>query len=172
MISIIAAIAENGVIGRDNTLPWKLPADLQYFKKITMGHTIIMGRKNHEDIGRPLPGRQNIILTRDSTYQAQGCTVVHSVDQAVACAEDEEVFIIGGAEIYRLFLPRADRLYITHIHQAVDGNVTFPDYDSREWKLVSNEPHQPDENNPMSYSFCVYERISGQKIKKAHRVRH
>jgi dihydrofolate reductase len=165
MISIIAAIAENGVIGRDNTLPWKLPADLQYFKKITMGHPIIMGRKNHEDIGRPLPGRQNIILTRDSTYQANGCTVVNSVEQAVHAAEQEEIFIIGGAEIYRLFLPVADRLYITQIHQEVEGNVYFPKFDLKDWRLVSSEEHLADESNPMDYSFIVYDR--SKKIKKA-----
>ena len=158
MISIIAAIAENGVIGRDNTLPWKLPADLQYFKKVTMGHPIIMGRKNYEDIGRPLPGRQNIILTRDKTYRAEGCTVVHSLEEAIECAKNKEMFIVGGSEIYRLFLPHADRMYITHIHEPVEGNVLFPEYENSEWKQISNEPHQADEKNSMAYTFCVYER--------------
>lgn len=159
IISLIAAIADNGVIGRDNTLPWHLPADLKYFKRVTLGHPIIMGRKNYADIGRPLPGRHNIILSRDLSYQAEGCTVVHSEDEALAAAGDaDEVFVIGGAEIYRIFLPLANRLLITQVHIDADGDVRFPAYDRSEWTLESQQDFTADDVNGLDYSFLVYRR--------------
>ena len=159
-ISLIAAIADNGVIGRDNTLPWHLPADLRYFKKITMGHPIIMGRKNYADIGRPLPGRINIVLTRDTSFRAEGCIVVHNKRAALeAVGNNEEVFVIGGAEIYRLFLPDADRLFITQVHIEATGDIRFPDYDKSDWLLVSQEHHNADESNKVEYSFLIFRRV-------------
>ena len=157
IISLIAAIADNGVIGRDNTLPWHLPADLKYFKQVTLGHPIIMGRKNHTDIGRPLPGRHNIILSRDLAYRAEGCTVVHSTEEALAAAEgSDEVFVIGGAEIYRLFLPLADRLLITQVHIDAEGDIRFPAYEHSDWTLESQQDFAADEVNLLDYSFLVY----------------
>ncbi len=161
MISIIAAVADNGVIGRDNTLPWHLPADLQYFKAVTLGHPIIMGRKNYEDIGKPLPGRLNIIITRDPSYTAAGCVVVNSVEAAISTANgDEEIFIIGGAEIYRLFLPLAGKLYLTEVHTNAEGDITFPDFDKKEWDQTGREDHDADDRNPHPYSFVVYSKLN------------
>ncbi len=142
-ISIIAAMAENGVIGRDGQLPWHLKADLQRFKRLTMGHTIIMGRKTWESIGRPLPGRRMVVVTRQNGYQAEGVQVAASLDDALALARlagDEEAFIIGGAEIYRLALPLADRLYLTRVLAPVEGDTTFPEFDASHWRLVESEP--------------------------------
>lgn len=159
IISLIAAIADNGVIGRDNTLPWHLPADLKYFKQVTLGHPIIMGRKNYADIGRPLPGRHNIILSRDLSYQAEGCTVVHSKEEALVAAGDaDEVFVIGGAEIYRLFLPLANRILITQVHIDAEGDIRFPGYDRSEWTLESQQDFTADDVNSLDYSFLVYRR--------------
>ncbi|MCG6976504.1 MAG: dihydrofolate reductase [Acidiferrobacterales bacterium] len=161
IISLIAAIADNGVIGRDNTLPWHLPADLKYFKKVTMGHPIIMGRKNFADIGRPLPGRHNIILSRDLSFNADGCTVAHNPKEALAAAGDaKEVFVIGGAEVYRIFLPLADRLLITQVHINADGDIRFPDYDQHEWVLEGQQDFAADDINKLDYSFLVYRRPS------------
>jgi dihydrofolate reductase len=161
IVSLIAAIADNGVIGRDNTLPWHLPADLKYFRKVTMGHPIIMGRKNYVDIGKPLPGRINIILSRDRSFSADGCTVVHDPDEALAAAGDsDEVFVIGGAEIYRIFLPLADRLLITQIHIDAEGDIHFPDYHQDDWTLESRQDFVADEKNPLDYSFLVFRRAS------------
>jgi len=158
MISIIAAIAKNGVIGANNTLPWHLPADLKYFRKTTMGHTIVMGRKNFEDIGKALPGRRNIVLTRDKTFSAENCETAHSVNEVTDMVSGEnEAFIIGGAEIYRAFLPLTNKLYITHIDSAVDGDIKFPDYDTSEWELASETKYQIDDENRLPFRFCVYQ---------------
>ncbi len=159
MLSIIVAMSENRVIGRENQLPWHLPADLKHFKRLTTGHAIIMGRKTFESIGRPLPHRRSIIITRDRQYRAEGAEVVHSLEEAIElCRDDEEAFIIGGAEIFRLALPRIDRVYLTLIHATVEGDTFFPDLDQQQWTLVQDEHHAADEANPFAYSFRLYER--------------
>ncbi len=151
---------KNRVIGKDNDLPWRLPADLAYFKKVTMGHPIVMGRKTYESIGRPLPGRENIIITRNQNYSAEGCTVLHSLDDVKKVIDDstKEVFIIGGAEIFKEAFPIADKLYITHIDEAFEGDTYFPAFSDQEWKEVSREKGVKDEKNPYDYYFSVYER--------------
>ncbi|WP_203363807.1 dihydrofolate reductase [Bacillus sp. REN10] len=160
MISFIWAMDQNGVIGKDNQLPWRLPEDLKFFKETTMGHPIVMGRKTFESIGKPLPGRENVILTRDRHYEAEGCTVVYSVEELVQKAEQEdELFITGGAEIFRLMLPFADRLYVTVIEESFDGDTYFPnELDWEDWELVSATPGLKNEKNPYDYQFRIYEK--------------
>ncbi len=154
ILSIIVAIARNRVIGRGNRLPWHLPADLRHFKQTTMGHPIIMGRKTYESIGRPLPGRQNIVITRNRNFRAEGCLVVHSLQEALAAVPDaEEVFIIGGASLYREALPLADRIYLTLVDAEVEGDTVFPELDASEWQEVRRETFAPDEKNPFGYAF-------------------
>lgn len=164
-LALIVAVAENGVIGRDNTLPWHLPGDLQYFKRVTMGKPIIMGRKTFDSIGRPLPGRTNIVISRDRAYRAEGAAVVSSLDAALEVARDAgggaanaEVVVIGGAEIYRLALPLASRLYITEVHAAVEGDAWMPDIAWDQWREISREPHAAAGENPYDFSFVVHER--------------
>lgn len=160
ILSAIVAVARNGVIGKDNTLPWRLPADLQFFKKTTSGHHIILGRKNYEDIRRPLPNRVNLVLSRQEGYQAPGCVVLPSLEQAIQFAEDAgetECFVIGGAEIYRQAMPLLQRLYITTIEEDFEGDVVLPDLGTG-WRLEWSESHLPDEKNPWPYRFCRYER--------------
>ncbi len=160
MISIIAALAENRVIGVNNTLPWRLPNDLKHFRRLTTGHAIIMGRKNYESIGRPLPERTNIVVTRNRDYRASGCLVAHSLDEALALAQnDPEIFIIGGAEIYREALARADRLYLTQVHAAVDGDTFFPETNRNDWEETTRERHGADDKHAYAYSFVVLERV-------------
>jgi dihydrofolate reductase len=159
MISLIWAMGENRTIGKDNDMPWHLPADLAYFKKVTSGHTVLMGRKTHESIGRSLPNRKNIIITHNKEYKAEGCTVVHSVEEALNHTNEDEVFVIGGAQIYDVFLPTADRLYITQIEQSFDGDAFFPPFDLSKWKLISEEQGIKSEKNPYDYKFLVYEKI-------------
>ena len=160
IISAIVGIGKNKVIGKNNDMPWHLPADLKYFKRTTSGHHIIMGRKNYEAIGRPLPKRTNIIITRNTNYQADGCIIVNSITDALAVAKangDEEAFIIGGGQIYWLSLPMLDRLYITEIDVEVpDGDVFFPEVDFTEWKLVSSDAHQKNDtvNFGLQYALC------------------
>lgn len=160
MISLIVAMDRNRVIGKDNKLPWHLPADLAYFKRITMGHPIIMGRKTFESIGRPLPGRENIVVTRNRSFQPEGCTVIHSIDdiQKIAAERDKEVFVIGGAELFQASLPFADRLYITKIDASFPGDTFFPSFYEEDWRLVSSEKGPKDEKNPYDYVFLLYER--------------
>lgn len=159
MLSLIWAMSENRVIGRDNALPWHLPADLKYFRRITSGHPIIMGRKNYESIGRPLPNRQNIVVSRRHDYVAPGCVVVHSVDHALEVADAaKEIFIIGGASLYTATLDRAERLYLTQIHAQVDGDVLFPDFDRQAWREVWREDHAADAQHAHNFSFIVLER--------------
>ncbi len=161
MISIIVAASENDVIGRQGELPWRLSDDLKRFKAVTMGKPIVMGRKTWESIGRPLPGRQNIVITRRNGYTAEGCDVVASADDAVAAAGDaEEIMIIGGSEIYALFLPVADRLYLTRVHADVEGDAVLPALDAKDWQLASDERHEADENNEYDFSFRVYSRAT------------
>lgn len=166
-LSMIVAVAQNGVIGRDNALPWHLPNDLKYFKKTTMGKPVIMGRKTYESIGRPLPGRTNIVITRQSDYQPEGVKVVGAVAEARSLAESvclidgqDEAMIIGGAEIYSLALEDADRLYLTEVHADVEGDAYFPEYDKQRWQEVDREDHAAEGSNPYHYSFVVYDALS------------
>ena len=158
-LSLIVAMATNHTIGINNQMPWHLSADLKKFKKITMGHPIIMGRKTFESIGQPLPGRQNIIISRNSGYKQEGCLVFNNLDSALqSCAEIDEVFVIGGATLYEATLIRADRLYITEIQQAFDGDTWFPDIKKEQWREVAREDIADDSSVNFSYSFIVYER--------------
>lgn len=161
MISLLVAMDKNQLIGKDNDLPWRLPADLAYFKRVTMGHPIIMGRKTYDSIGRPLPGRENIIVTRDTSYEAEGCKVIHSIEEIVKMNEqtDQELFVIGGAEIFKEILPHSDRLYITEINEEFEGDTYFPAFDKVEWKVISEEKGIKNEKNPYDYTFLVYEKI-------------
>jgi dihydrofolate reductase len=161
ILSAIVAMAENRIIGKNNQLPWHLPADLKHFKTITTGHPILMGRKTHESIGKPLPNRLNIILTRDPNYQSAGCTVVTSVESALkeAARHDEnELFIIGGAEIYKQLLPQIQRLYLTIVHHQLEGDASFPALNTEEWKEISREKHEADDANAFAYSFVTLDR--------------
>ncbi|MFD3000528.1 dihydrofolate reductase [Pontibacter toksunensis] len=160
MIAIVVAAAENNVIGKDNGLIWHLPADLRHFKQITMGHPMLMGRKTFESIGKPLPGRTSIIITTQKDYLAEGCIVTHSVQEAIeqANALDEEVCIIGGAEVYSQALPLTDTIYLTRIHHTFEGDVFFPELKEEEWETVEQEHHEPDEKNKYSYSFITLKR--------------
>lgn len=166
-LAVIVAVADNGVIGRNNALPWRIPADLQYFKRTTLGKPVIMGRKTFESIGRPLPGRANIVITRDAGYAADGVRVVGSLQDALALAGDialidgvDETVVIGGAEIYRLAVPVADRLYVTEVHAEVEGDALMPAVDWTQWREVSRERCAAEDPNPYDYSFVVYERVT------------
>lgn len=175
MLSIIIAFAQNRVMGRDNQMPWHLPNDLQYFKKMTMGKPMIMGRKTYESIGRPLPGRPHIIVTRDANYQPPNANdkvqVVTSFDAAVEAANalleelgTEEIMVIGGAEICKFALPVADRFYLTEVHAVVEGDILFPEFDRSQWQETSRENHAASEGNPYDYSFTVLERFSAKPL--------
>lgn len=158
-IAAIAAMSENRVIGKDNGLPWNLPADLKYFKQITDGKPILMGRKTFESIGRPLPNRYNIVVTRNAGFAAPGCLVVNSIDTALAAvAEEEEVVVIGGALLYQQMLPRLQRLYLTIVHQEFEGDAFFPEIDLSEWQEVSRSEREADELNVYRCSFLVLDR--------------
>ena len=161
ILSMIVAHANNRIIGKDNDMPWHLPADLAYFKKTTLGKPVVMGRKTYESIGRPLPGRQNIVISRDENYHAEGVDTVTSVEQALAMAGNvEEVMVIGGGAIYTHCLPAADRLYITHINADINGDTQFPSYDtSKKWQKISSEIRPADEKNRYELDFCVYQKI-------------
>ena len=160
-IAIIAAMAQNRVIGLNNQMPWHLPADLKRFKHLTMGYPIIMGRKTFEAIGRVLPGRTNIIITRNPNYQQAGCLVFTDIDSALAaaCQYAETVFVIGGAELYNLFLPRADSLYLTEIQQTFAGDTFFPEINLVEWREVEREAVSDDPEVAFSYSFIKYSKL-------------
>ena len=154
-LSLIYAVSENHIIGSNGTLPWHLPADLAHFKKVTMGKPIIMGRKTFKSIGKPLPGRQNIVLTRDTQYHHEGVTVVHSLKDAIHAAEDDDIFVIGGAEVYKKALPLANQIFETRVHAIVDGD-TFFDPDLSHWLEDSYESHKADTHNQYDYSFITY----------------
>lgn len=159
MISLIAALTPDHVIGKGNDLPWRIPDDLRHFKRTTRGKPVIMGRKNHLSIGRPLPDRHNIVMTRDPDFQAPGCTIAADADAALAAAGDaDEVMIIGGAEIYRLFLPRADRLYLTWVHTVIDGDTWFPTFEQTDWRVIDDHHQAPDDNTPYSLHFQTLDR--------------
>jgi dihydrofolate reductase len=156
---MIVATANNRIIGKDNDMPWHLPADLAYFKKTTLGKPIIMGRKTYESIGRPLPGRKNIVISRDINYKAKGIDTVTSVDAALELVRDvEEVMVIGGGAIYSHCLSKADRLYITHIDADIEGDIQFPFYDTNLWKKTSADKYLADEKNKHDLDFCIYEK--------------
>lgn len=164
-ISIIAALSENRVIGKNNDLPWHLPDDMKYFMQTTKGHYVIMGRKNYESIPekfRPLPNRTNIVVTRQKNFVAEHCLVVHSLEEGLHLAEkaqQEEVFIIGGAEIYAQGFAKANRLYLTEIHGTIDGDTYFPEFNKNHWKEVSRIHHLTDERHTFAFDFVVYEKI-------------
>lgn len=157
IISIIAALGKNRVIGSDNYIPWKLPADMKRFKELTTGKPVIMGRKTFESIGRPLPNRTNIIITTDKNYKENGCIVVHSVDDALKAAKGSEIMIIGGAQTYKQFLPKANRMYLTFIDKEFEGDAYFPEYNKHEWKETSREEHA--DEGGLRYAFVNFERI-------------
>jgi len=158
-LSIIVAMDDNQLIGKDNALPWHLPADLGYFKKTTTGKTVLMGRKTYESIGRPLPNRRNVIVSRNANFQAHGCEVVASIDAALELAKnDDEVMVMGGASFYEQMLPSVDRLYITQIEGAHEGDAYFPKFDRSEFSEVSRESHPADEKNRHTYHFTILDR--------------
>ncbi len=157
-ISLIAAMARNRVIGRRGGMPWHLPEDLRRFRRITWGKPILMGRKTYEAIGRPLPGRDNIVLSRSASFQAPGCTVVGSLAAAFERAGDQELMVIGGAQLYEALLPRAERLYLTWIEADFPGDTFFPEWDPADWREVSREPRPPRADFPHPYRFLVFER--------------
>ena len=157
-VSSIVAISENHVIGKDNKLLWYLPNDLKHFKEITSGHTIIMGRKTFDSVGKPLPKRRNIIITRQD-IAIEGCEVVKSIEAALElCKDEKEVFIVGGAEIYKQSMKFTDRIYLTIVHQNFEGDSFFPEINKEEWNEVSREDFEPDEKNLIPYSFITFER--------------
>ena len=162
IISAIVAVSKDGVIGRDNQIPWYLPEDLKYFKKVTLGHPVIMGRKSFVSIGRPLPKRTNIIVTRDPFYIVSGCIVVNTLEEALEWAlkeGEDEIFIIGGGEIFEQSISYWDKLYLTEVDLYVpDGDVFFPEINPEEWALLSEEHHDADEKNEYTYTFKVFER--------------
>lgn len=161
-VAIIAAVATNGVIGRNNDLPWHLSADLKRLKSLTMGHHMIMGRKTYDSVGRPLPGRTTIVITRDPSFNAEGVEVAHTLEEALErAAGDDLVFIAGGSQIYEMALHRAERMYITRVHAEPAGDAYFPDFDDvHEWQLVDSEHFDADEKNDYPYSFLTYERVA------------
>lgn len=157
-LSLIWAMDRNRVIGKDNKLPWRLPAEMAYFREVTMGHTVVMGRRTFESIGKPLKGRRNVILTRNRSYRQPDCEVAHDVEEVLARFGGETLFIIGGAQVYRAFLPYAEKLYVTVIDHAFDGDETFPEFDLSEWTLISERPGPTDVDNPYPFTFQVFER--------------
>ena len=158
-LSLVVAMDSNRVIGCDDDLPWRLSSDLKYFRSITMGKPVAMGRKTHESIGKPLSGRENIVLTRLLAYQAEGCTVVNSIDELLDyCHDEEEVMITGGAKVYQLFIDHVDRMYITEVHTEVEGDTFFPAFNTDEWREISRENHLANDSNEYDYSFVVLER--------------
>lgn len=165
-LSLIVAVAENGVIGKDNDLPWKISSDLKYFKEKTMGKPIIMGRKTFQSIGRPLPGRPNIVITRDATFAPDGVITALSLEMALDVAKNlalakggDEVMVIGGAQIYELCLPDADRVYLTRVHGDVEGDAAFPDLNSDDWLEGVSERHSAGEKDSHDYSLIILDRV-------------
>lgn len=159
-ISLIAAMGRNRVIGRSGALPWRLPDDMRFFMRTTTGHAVIMGRKTWETMDKPLPNRRNIVVTRQADYHAAGAEVVASLDEAIARTADEsEVFIIGGGEIYQLALPIAHRLYITHVEGEFEGDAKFPEFDASRWRAVTRQHHDADDRHAHAFKFVMYERM-------------
>ncbi len=163
-LSILVALSENGIIGRGGKLPWRLPDELQYVKRTTMGHTLLMGRKTYESIGRPLPGRTSIVLSRDPGYSPHRDVIVApSLPEGLAAAENRgetETFVFGGATVYAAALPNSDRLYLTRVHCELEGDAQFPAFDPKTWKLISEERHERDEHHQYAFTFQILERSS------------
>jgi dihydrofolate reductase len=158
-ISLLVARANNGVIGRDNALPWRLPADLRRFKALTLGKPILMGRRTFESIGRALPGRMNLVLTRDRAWQAPGALVVHDLNEALAqVGNAPELVIIGGADLFKLFLPLAERIYLTDVHARIPGDTHFPELEAGEWRELEQTTHAPDADHAHAMTFRTLER--------------
>jgi dihydrofolate reductase len=158
-ITLIAAVARNGVIGRGGVIPWRIPGDLPRFKRITMGHPVIMGRKTWESLGKPLPGRRNVVISRTPGYAADGAEVYASLDAALdACRDAPEVFVIGGGDVYRAALPRADRLLLTELDADVEGDAWFPPFDRSAWRETAREAHAASRDCPYAYAYVTYER--------------
>lgn len=156
-LSIIVAMATNRTIGINNTLPWRCPEDLKHFKSLTMGHHIIMGRKTFDSIGKPLPGRTTVVVTRNTGLQIDGCIMAHSLQQAIdACAGDNEIFVVGGADLYAQALPLARTLYVTEIRQDVQGDAHFPEFDKNLWREVAREIRSQEQPQPLEYHFVTY----------------
>ena len=161
-LSLVVAASSNNGIGRDGGLPWHLPDDLRQFKRLTTGKAVIMGRSTYESIGRPLPDRRNIVMTRNADYVADGCDLVSSVSEAMDAVEGaDETMIIGGGQVYRDFLPLADRIYLTRVHAEVEGDTYFPEIDESTWQLVSSEHHAADEKHRYAFDVMVFERRRG-----------
>jgi dihydrofolate reductase len=159
-VSLLVAMAQNRVIGANGTIPWHLPDELKLFKKLTMGHHMIMGRRTWESIGKPLPGRTSVVVTRQKGYRAPGAIIAHSLDEAIAAAGgDPEIFVIGGSEIFAEALPRADRLYLTTVEAAPEGDTYMPGFPPEEWRAVSTQSHGADDRHPHAYTHAVYERV-------------
>jgi len=164
LISIIAALSENGVIGRNNRLPWHLPADLAHFKALTLGKPIVMGRRTWESLPGLLPERTHIVVTRDRSYRAEGCILVASPEEAIAAARDAaEIMVVGGAGLYRVMLPLAGRMYLTRVAARVEGDVSFPDLDPSCWREVAREERRCDERNRHDLTFLTLERIRAEE---------
>ncbi len=160
IVSLVAAMAENRVIGRDGGLPWHLPDDLKHFKRLTLDHTIIMGRKTFDEVGRPLANRRNVVISRNPTFRPAGVTVVPSLNEALALgATESEVFVIGGGAIYQLALPRANRLYLTLVHADVEGDTYFPDFDEAAWAIEDESFHPADDRHQYSFTIRTYRRL-------------
>ncbi len=158
-VSILVAMARNRTIGVNNTLPWRCPEDLKRFKALTMGHHIIMGRKTYDSIGKPLPGRTTVVVTRNRSLNIEGCTMAHSLEEALAaCDGDAEIFIVGGAELYAQALPMADTLYITEILQDVAGDAHFPEFNTAQWREISRDRHSQETPQPLEFHFVTYMR--------------
>ncbi len=159
MLSIIVAVSENNVVGKENKLPWKLSADLRRLKSLTMGHHIIMGRKTWESLGRPLPGRINVIITSDKNYIAEGGVVVHSLKEALTVSSfDDEIFIFGGGKIFKEAMPQVQKIYMTKVHSIIEGDIYFPVFNMKEWNETAREDFKADEKNQYDYSFVILER--------------
>ncbi|QDF98600.1 diacylglycerol kinase [Azoarcus sp. DD4] len=158
LITLIAAVARNGVIGRDNALPWRLKADLARFKAVTLGHPILMGRKTWDSLGRPLPGRRNLVVTRNAAFTAAGAEIFPTPEAALQQLDENAVFVIGGAELYRQLLDQADALLLTEVHTDIDGDAFFPPFDRTTFVEVSREPHPADADNPFAFDFVEYRR--------------
>ena len=159
MISLIVAASTNNVIGVRGELPWRLSADLKHFKAVTMGKPIVMGRLTWESIGRALPDRRNIVITRQAGYEAEGCEVVDSIEAAIEVAgATGDILVIGGGDIYAQFMPRAERIYLTRVHVTIEGDAFFPELDESEWRLIESESHEADERNAHAFTFMTLER--------------
>lgn len=171
-ISVIAALARNRVIGVENRLPWRLPEDLAHFKALTLGHPVLMGRRTFESLGRPLPGRTNIVITRNAGYRRDGCVVAGSIPAAIAlCADADEIFFIGGADLYAQVIPLADRLYLTEVDTEADGDAWFPAYDRDAFREISREPHTGGKGDALRFDFVVYERKQAEGSRPAAGLR-